>query len=195
MSQANDPWREDRLGRLLRDGLLPARMAAPDPKVWHRIASQLEARPSRLERLGRGLGLQAGTRDAYTNGHFWVSLRAATVLSLLVIVAGVAVRVSGGGASLSMSESQVLTAAHVSNPYGLSEAELAIQQEIVPRPIALTLPSSDLDSERVSADRSRRDARLRPSPPQETYVRSSWLRPVPEPRWSPAVPLDFLDGP
>jgi hypothetical protein len=173
----------------------------PDPAVWDRIAGEIEPSShgrSRLEEfVGRRLASWFGDGNGFgwfNDAPTWVSLRGATVLSMLFVAGFVVSGVIGGPGSHNLDGHWRISTTR-GNPHDLAFAELAIQQEYAPRAVDRTLPGGGAPQvvpASYSRDLSAR--RLDDAPPREAYNRSVWLRPAPAPRSGPVTPLEFLNG-
>jgi hypothetical protein len=169
MSRRNQhPWREDRLGELVRAGLRDQSFELPSPAVWERIAEEVEPRSRR--RFGA------------------MSLRGATVLSSVLLMT---LALGGLNAQLGLTPpGGDVPLTEQPTRYGLGESELAIQPVVSPRPVALRLPPGSTPA----GVRERRRHWRPPGPPREAYNRLVWYQPSSEPRAGPVAPLADVHG-
>jgi hypothetical protein len=188
MSRVRDPWRDDRLGRLVRLGLHDLGAATPPPRVWERIAARIEPRPSIWRRLAGWL--LAPSVELPTASPQLVSLRAATLMSLLVV----AILTTGGVGShldsLRPSTPRVPGGGAAAPHHGLTAPRTAAQPAAHRQPVGRNLPS-----ERPSlADTDPQDRTGEASVPREVASRAQWWPPAPGPRGGPVTPLAALHG-
>lgn len=195
MSRARDPWQQDQLGLLLRQGLGELRAAEPSPLVWDRVAEQIGPPPRLLARLARWIG-----PPPYMLVHstpIWGALRGVGLLGVAVVGALALVNMRAGLTATSLGQWPSTPRIGVAAAdFGLSEPELEIQPTLGRQPIDLSAPSNDARWHLLAPPRTREPdhGMLRLQPPREAYNRGVWLRPVPEPRFGPVVPPAVHSG-
>lgn len=140
-ARAREPWRDDRLGRELREALAPLRAAQPPDDGWTRLAARIAADeplgdrlPAQARRvvalvLGEG-ALRMPARDARLRA---TGLLAATAMVAISIASFGVIRGAGAGPLPGTWPAPQPLA-------GLTVYEAAIQPSLHPRPVARALP-------------------------------------------------------
>jgi hypothetical protein len=172
--QPEHPWREDRLGRVLRDGLVGRQPVRPSPAVWERVAAELERSAPPPARPDAWAVAPPARRPGWAAR--WASFRFAPLAAVLVLYVVAWANLIGplpGPAPRGTTAADGPLWAGSNWRNGLDEPELKIQPVLAPRPINRALPPGRLTG---------REARA-----------TSFGPPEPEPRIRPTGPMPQLN--